>query len=109
VTATFDQIVTVAADTLFQQRVGVAMIQTANNVYTEAFGGTGQPTQQQHQTRSAYARLVLSRGVNLNQIATAVTTLLIATVDVTQPHDYALSDTDIGNACASLWNFFAGA
>jgi hypothetical protein len=100
----------VAADTVFQQRVAQAMVEVAVTIYGET------PAPANHAARAAYAVLV-STDPPLSMVtngASGITqpdkrTFAVARLITTQGIDGTSTDAQINAAVASVWNALAGA
>ncbi len=109
--ATFDQLATIQKDAGFQGRCQYATVVAAINVYSEAFGGAGQPTAAQHAVRATCANRVLSGSFNFTSVYWAVlqNLAIVAEANPSAPPDFAIPDADIQFQVNSIWNALAGA
>lgn len=96
--ATYDQLQQIAATFAFQQRVKLAVLLTAQDVYTEVNTVTG------HAARALFAtKVLLNTGDDLSTLA--MTVLITSTTIIAE----ANPDADISNAVSAIWNSMAGA
>jgi hypothetical protein len=103
--ADYDDLITIAGNGGFQNRVKYALIQAAVSVYNEQSSTTG------HTARVAYASNVIAGNYNLAPTSLAVLTnsTLAAEATLTSAPDFNIPDTDLQFAVNSLWNAFANA
>lgn len=102
--ATFSQLGQIASQPDFQNRVAIAMMNTAIAVYNEGSGVTG------HAARALYATKVLNGNYALTQAIEGVLTssTIIAEATVATAGN-GIADADISNQISAMWNALAGA
>ncbi len=103
--ASYHDLITIAGNNGFQDRIKYALTSAAISVYNELSSTTG------HATRVDYARSVLGGNLNLPSASLAVlTNTSIATgASLSSPPYFAIIDSDIQFAVNSLWDALAGA
>ena len=103
--ADYDDLITIAGNNGFQNRIKYALTQAAVSVYNEASSSTG------HTARLAYAVGVIGGSYNLASATLAVLTnsTIAAEATLSSAPDFAIPDTDIQFAVNSLWNALANA
>jgi hypothetical protein len=103
-TASFDDLNTIASNSGFQGRCLYALQVAAVDVMSES------NTTTYHQQRIDYARAVISGSANALQVALAVLTnaTIAAEAAVATTPDYAIPDSDIQYAVNTLYNALAG-
>jgi hypothetical protein len=103
--ANYDDLITIAGNNGFQNRIKYALTQAAISVYNEASSSTG------HIARLAYATGVIGGNYNLAPAALAVltNTTISAEATLSSAPDFAIPDSDIQFAVNSLWNALANA
>jgi hypothetical protein len=101
--ASFSVINTIAEDTGFLRRVHYALMIAAVNVAAEGAVAN-------HTPRLAYAQTVFAGTANIKAVALAVLTnaSIAAEVNMAQPLDFAIPDSDIQFAVNSLYSALAG-
>jgi hypothetical protein len=103
--ADYDDLIKIAGNSGFQDRIKYALTQSAISVYNEASSSTG------HIPRLAYATGIIAGNYNLGPAALAVLTnaTIAAEATLSSAPDFAIPDTDIQFAVNSLWNALANA
>ena len=103
--ADYDDLITIAGNNGFQNRVKYALTQAAISVYNEQSSTTG------HAARVAYASGIIQGNYNLASAALAILTnaSIAAEATLSSAPDFAISDSDIQFAVNSLWNTLANA
>lgn len=104
--ATFSQLTKIAQDGGFQQRVRIAALLTALNVYNEVSTTPG------HGTRATFATKVLTnQGPDAFTLALAVLTAsgnISLNANLNTLPDFGILDSDIENQLSAMWNAMAG-
>ena len=103
--ASYDDLITIAGNNGFQNRIKYALTQAAVSVYNEASSTTG------HVARLALATGVINGSYNVAPAALAVLTnsTIAAEATLSSAPDFAIPDSDIQFAVNSLWNALANA
>ncbi len=102
--ASYDQLITMAGNSAFQQRVRYALAVGAVAVYSEVSSSTG------HTPRLAMATAVLQGNYSPAPMALAVLTNPTIAAEATFTSDgYNIPDSDLQFAVNSLWNALANA
>jgi hypothetical protein len=103
--ADYDDLIKIAGNSGFQDRIKYALTQAAVSVYNESSSTTG------HLARLAYATGIIGGSYNLAPAALAVLTNTTIATEATlgSAPDFAIPDTDIQFAVNSLWNALANA
>ena len=102
--ADYDDLMTMAGNNGFQNRIKYALAQAAVSVYNELSSTTG------HAARVAYASNVIAGNYNLGPATLAVLTNSTISAEATLGSaDFGIPDTDIQFAVNSLWNALANA
>ncbi len=103
--ASYDDLIKIAGNNGFQNRIKYALTSAAVSVYNESSSTTG------HTLRVAYAERVVQGNYNLEPATLAVlTNTSIATeASISSAPDFAIPDSDIQFAVNSLWNALANA
>ncbi len=103
--ASYGDLITIAGNNAFQNRIKYALTQAAVSVYNEDSSTTG------HTARVAYASAIIQGSYNLAPASLAVlTNTSIATgASLSSPPDFSIVDSDIQFAVNSLWSALAGA
>lgn len=102
--ATFNQLMTIANDANFKNRVNYAMINAAIAVVAESNATAN------HGKRCDYAKLILDGSANIFQMAIGVlnnATIAAEANSATTP-DFAIPDSDIQFAVNSNFNAYSG-
>ena len=103
--ADYDDLIAIAGNNGFQNRVKYALTSAAVSVYNEASSSTG------HVARVAYASGVISGNYNLAPAALAVLTNVTIAGEATlaSAPDYGIPDSDLQFAVNSLWDALSNA
>ncbi len=103
--ASYDDLIKIAGNDGFQNRVKYALTSAAVSVYNELSSTTG------HTARVAYATSVIQGSYNLAPASLAVLTNTSIATEATlgSAPDFAIPDSDIQFAVNSLWNALATA
>ncbi len=103
--ASYDDLITIAGNNGFQNRVKYALTSAAVSVYNELSSTTG------HTARVAYATGIIQGSYNLAPASLAVltNTSIAAEATIGSAPDFAIPDSDIQFAVNSLWNALATA
>ncbi len=103
--ASYSDLITIAGNNGFQNRIKYALTQAAVSVYNESSSTTG------HTARVAYATSVIQGNYNLAPAALAVltNTTIGAEATLATAPDFGIPDTDIQFAVNSLWSALANA
>ena len=103
--ADYADLMTIASNGWFQNRIKYALTSAAVSVYNEASSSTG------HSARLAYAAGIIGGNYNLAPAALAVLTnsTIAAEATLSSAPDFAIPDSDIQFAVNSLWNALANA
>ncbi len=103
--ADYDDLITIAGNNGFQNRVKYALTSAAVSVYNEASSSTG------HAARVAYAKSVIAGNYNLAPASLAVLTnsTIGSEAVLAHPPDFSIPDSDLQFAVNSLWNALSNA
>ena len=103
--ADYDDLITIAGNNGFQNRIKYALTQAAVSVYNELSSTTG------HAARVAYAVSIIGGNYNLAPASLAVltNTTIAAEATLATAPDFGIPDSDIQFAVNSLWNALANA
>lgn len=103
--ASYDDLIKIAGNNDFQQRIKYALMAAAVNVYAEASSTTG------HTARAALASNVIQGGYNPAAAALAVLTnsTIASEANVSITPGFNIVDADIQFAINSLWGALANA
>ncbi len=103
--ASYDDLITIAGNNGFQNRIKYALTQAAVSVFNEASSTTG------HSARVAYAVGVIDGNYNLAPAALAVLTnsTIAAEATLSSAPDFGIPDSDMQFAVNSLWDALANA
>ena len=103
--ADYDDLITIAGNNGFQNRIKYALTSAAISVYNEQSSTTG------HTARVAYATSVIQGSYNLPSVTLAVLTnsTISAEATLSSAPDFGIPDTDLQFAVNSLWNALANA
>ena len=103
--ASYDDLITIAGNGRFQDRVKYALTSAAISVYNEASSSTG------HTARVAYASSVIGGNYNLHPAAIAIltNTTIAAEATLSSIPDFGIPDSDMQFAVNSLWDALANA
>ncbi len=103
--AKYDDLIKIAGNTGFQDRIKYALTSAAISVYNELSSTTG------HTARVAYASSIIGGNYNLAPASLAVltNTSIAAEATIGSAPDYNVPDSDIQFAVNSLWDALAGA
>jgi len=103
--ADYDDLIKIAGNSGFQDRIKYALTSAAISVYNELSSTTG------HSARVGYATAIIAGNYNLAPAALAVLTnpSIAAEATLSSAPDFAIPDSDIQFAVNSLWNALANA
>ncbi len=103
--ASYSDLITIAGNNAFQNRIKYSLTQAAVSVYNEASSTTG------HTARVAYAVGIIDGNYNLASASLAVLTnsTIAAEATLASAPDFSIPDSDIQFAVNSLWNALANA
>ncbi len=103
--ASYNDLVTIANNNAFQNRVKYALESAAISIYNEASSSTG------HTARVAYASGVIGGNYSLFPTALAVLTnsTLGSEANLAHPPDFGIPDSDLQFAVNSMWDALANA
>lgn len=104
--ASYDDLITIAGNTRFQDRIKYALTQAAISVYNEASSTTG------HVARVGYATGVIGGSYNLAAASLAVLTNSTIAAEATLstgPPGFSIPDGDIQFAVNSVWDALSNA
>ncbi len=103
--ANYDDLIKIAGNSGFQERVKYALMSAAVSVYNELSSTTG------HTPRVAYANSIIAGNYNLGPASLGVltNTSIAAEATIGSAPDFSIPDSDIQFAVNSLWNAFATA
>ena len=103
--ANYNDLILIAGNTTFQNRVKYALTQAAMNVYNEASSSTG------HDKRVSYAAGVIQGNYNLAPAALAVLTnsTIASEANLSHSPDFGIPDSDMQFAINSMWDALANA
>ncbi len=103
--ASYDNLIDIAKNTGFQDRVKYALVSAAVSVFNEASSTTG------HTARVAYASSIIQGNYNLAPASLAVLTnsTIASEATLTAPPDFNVPDSDLQFSVNSLWNALANA
>ena len=103
--ATIQDLADLVGSKLFQAKVQYYMTKAAVAVMAEAYGGTGQPTADEHLKRTDYAKKILSGEINITEYCRAVTTNSTITQKFLANQEF---QSDLEYVVNSLYDAFAG-
>ncbi len=103
--ANYDDLMTIALNSRFQDRIKYALTSAAVSVFNEASSTTG------HTARVEYADGIIRGSYNLGPASLAVltNTTIASEANLAHAPDFSIPDSDIQFAVNSLWDAFAGA
>ncbi len=103
--ADYDDLITIAGNNGFQNRVKYALTSAAISVFNESSSTTG------HTARVGYARSILDGSINLPSATLAVltNTTIAAEATLATAPNFGIPDSDIQFAVNSLWDALANA
>ncbi len=103
--AHYDDLITIAGNNGFQNRIKYALTQAAVSVYNEASSTTG------HIARVSYATGIIGGNYNLAPAALAVltNTTIAGEATLSSAPDFGIPDSDIQFAVNALWDALANA
>lgn len=103
--ASYAELITIAGNSGFQDRVKYALTSAAVSVFNEASSSTG------HAARVAYADSVIAGNYNLAPASLAVltNTTIAAEATLGSAPSFGIPDGDLQFAVNSLWNVLANA
>ncbi len=103
--ASYDDLITIAGNNGFQNRIKYALTQAAVSVYNELSSTTG------HTQRVAYAESIIQGSYNLAPAALAVLTnsTIAAEATLSSAPGFGIPDADMQFAVNSLWDALANA
>ena len=103
--ADYDDLITIAGNNGFQNRIKYALTSAAVSVYNELSSTTG------HSARVSYAVSIINGNYNLAPASLAVLTnpTIAAEATLSSAPDFGIPDSDIQFAVNSLWNALANA
>ncbi len=103
--ASYDDLIKIAGNSGFQERVKYALTSAAVSVYNELSSTTG------HTQRVAYASGIIQGNYNLAPASLAVltNTSIAAEASLSSAPDFSIPDSDIQFAVNSLWDCMATA
>ncbi len=103
--ANYDDLITIAGNGGFQNRIKYALTSAAVSVYNELSSTTGRAA------RVAYATGIIGGNYNLAPASLAVLTnsTIASEASAANPPDFGIPDSDIQFAVNSLWNALANA
>lgn len=103
--ASYDDLILIAGNNGFQNRIKYALTSAAVSVFNEASSTTG------HTARVAYANAIIAGNYNLAPAALATLTnaSIAAEATLSSAPDFHIPDSDIQFAVNSLWDALANA
>jgi len=103
--ANYDDLIKIAGNDGFQQRIKYALMSAAVNIYSEATSTTG------HAARGVLASQVIQGSYNAASVPLAVltNTTIAGEATLASAPDYGIPDGDIQFAVNSLWNALSNA